>query len=112
MGTETGELAAWPPAAVAVVVAALCTAAFTLLVAVVGGLWAVIRWRRDVAREQRDRAWSRFVWVVDHVTDADVGRVEIGRLVAGAMYNMQVLREADEVIGKLVLELVTEEEQT
>ncbi|WP_146245773.1 hypothetical protein [Curtobacterium sp. MCLR17_051] len=101
-----------PPAAVAVVVAALCTAAFTLLVAVVGGLWAVIRWRRDVAREQRDRAWSRFVWVVDHVTDADVGRVEIGRLVAGAMYNMQVLREADEVIGKLVLELVTEEEQT
>ena len=112
MGTETGELATWPPAAVAVVVAALCTAAFTLLVAVVGGLWAVIRWRRDVAREQRDRAWSRFVWVVDHVTDADVGRVEIGRLVAGAMYNMQVLREADEVIGKLVLELVTEEEQT
>ena len=112
MGTETGELAAWPPAAVAVVVAALCTAAFTLLVAFVGGLWAVIRWRRDVAREQRDRAWSRFVWVVDHVTDADVGRAEIGRLVAGAMYNMQVLREADEVIGKLVLELVTEEEQT
>ncbi|WP_175475034.1 hypothetical protein [Curtobacterium sp. MCBA15_005] len=50
--------------------------------------------------------------MVDHVTDADVGRVEIGRLVAGAMYNMQVLREADEVIGKLVLELVTEEEQT
>jgi hypothetical protein len=112
VGTETGELATWPPAAVAVVVAALCTAAFTLLVAVVGGLWAVIRWRRDVAREQRDRAWSRFVWVVDHVTDADVGRAEIGRLVAGAMYNMQVLREADEVIGKLVLELVTEEEQT
>ncbi|MBO9047708.1 hypothetical protein JYQ29_07440 [Curtobacterium flaccumfaciens pv. flaccumfaciens] len=112
MGTETGELATWPPAAVAVVVAALCTAAFTLLVAVVGGLWAVIRWRRDVAREQRDRAWSRFVWVVDHVTDADVGHAEIGRLVAGAMYNMQVLRKADEVIGKLVLELVTEEEQT
>ncbi|MBT1677155.1 hypothetical protein [Curtobacterium aurantiacum] len=114
MGTGTGELATWPPAAVATVVAALSTAAFTLLVAVVGGLWAVIRWRRDVAREQRDRAWSRFVWVVDHVTDADadVGRAEIGRLVAGAMYNMQVLREADEVIGKLVLELVTEEEQT
>jgi hypothetical protein len=112
VGTETGELATWPPAAVAVVVAALCTAAFTLLVAVVGGLWAVIRWRRDVAREQGDRAWSRFVWVVDHVTDADVGRVEIGRLVAGAMYNMQVLREANEVIGKLLLELVTEEEQT
>lgn len=111
MGTGTGELATWPPVAVAVVAAALCTAAFTLLAAFVG-LWAVIRWRRDGAREQRDRAWSRFVWVVDHVTDADVGRAEIGRLVAGAMYNMQVLREADEVIGKLVLELVTEEEQT
>ncbi|PZF04113.1 hypothetical protein DEJ01_08460 [Curtobacterium sp. MCLR17_040] len=108
MGTETGELAAWPPAAVAVVVAALCTAAFTLLVAVVGGLWAVIRWRRDVAREQRDRAWSRFVWVVDLITAAEVGRREIGRNLAQAMYDMQKVPAGEEPAARVLAELFIE----
>lgn len=49
-------LAAWPPAAVATVVAAVLAAVLTLLAAVVGGVWAIVRWRRDVAREERDRA--------------------------------------------------------
>ncbi len=110
--TEGSEvLAAWPPAAVAVVVAAVCTAAFTLLVAFVGGVWAVIRWRRDVAREERDRAWSRFVWIVDQACDADVGRAEIGTIGADAMYDMQMLREDDAVLGTMVLGLITGREE-
>uniref|UniRef100_A0A942T8L5 Uncharacterized protein n=1 Tax=Neobacillus citreus TaxID=2833578 RepID=A0A942T8L5_9BACI len=97
----------WPPAAVAVVAAALCTAAFTLLAAFVGGLWAVLRWRRDVAREERDRAWGRFVWIVDQACDGDVGRAEVGLLGADAMYDMQMLREDDAVLGTMVLGLIT-----
>lgn len=111
MGTGTGELAAWPPAAVAVVVAALCTACFTVLVAVVGGLWAVVRWRRDVAREERDRAWTRLVWIVDQACDRDVGRAEVGLVGADAMYDMQMLREDDAVLGTMVLGLITGKEQ-
>jgi hypothetical protein len=49
-------LAAWPPAAVATVVAAALAVALTAVAGLVGGLWAVLRWRRDVAREERDRA--------------------------------------------------------
>lgn len=112
MGAGTGELATWPPAAVAVVAAALCTAAFTLLAAFVGGLWAVIRWRRDVAREQRDRAWSRFVWTVDQTCADDIGRAELGRASAKAMYEMQILRDDDEAVGNIVLELITGSEAT
>ncbi|WP_152998265.1 hypothetical protein [Curtobacterium luteum] len=107
----SGVLAAWPAAAVAVVVAAVCTAAFTLLVAFVGGVWALIRWRRDVAREERDRAWSRFVWIVDQSCDPDVGRTEIGTIGADAMYDMQMLREDDAVIGTMVLGLITGREE-
>lgn len=110
MTAGTEGLAAWPPAAVAVVVAAVCTAAFTLLiafVAFVGGVWAVVRWRRDVAREERDRAWSRFVWIVDQACDPDIGRTEIGTIAADAMYDMQMLREDDAVLGTMVLGLIT-----
>jgi len=89
-------LAAWPPAAVATVVAGL-----------VGGLWAVLRWRRDVAREERDRAWSRFVWTVEQACDGDVGRAEIGFASADVVYDMQILREGDAVLGTMVLGLVT-----
>ncbi|PZE31023.1 hypothetical protein [Curtobacterium sp. MCLR17_042] len=108
MGTETGELATWPPAAVAVVVAALCTAAFTLLVAVVGGLWAVIRWRRDVAREQRDRYWARLTVVFDLITAAEVGRREIGRNLAQAMYDMQRVPAGEEPAARVLAELFIE----
>ena len=107
-GDGEGELATWPPAAVAVVVAALCTAAFTLLVAVVGGLWAVIRWRRDVAREQRDRYWARLTVVFDLITAAEVGRREIGRNLAQAMYDMQKVPAGEEPAARVLAELFIE----
>ncbi|WP_144715054.1 hypothetical protein [Curtobacterium pusillum] len=100
-------LAAWPPAAVATVVAAALAVALTAVAGVVGGLWAVLRWRRDVGREERDRAWSRFVWTVDQACDGDVGRSEVGLASAKAMYNMQILRDHDAAFGKIVLELIT-----
>ncbi len=100
-------LAAWPPLAVATVVAALVATTLTLLVGVVGGCWAVVRWRRDVAREERDRAWSRFVWTVDQTCAADVGRAELGCASAEAMYDMQILREDDATVGSIVLEIIT-----
>lgn len=100
-------LAAWPPAAVATVVAAALAVALTAVAGLVGGLWAVLRSRRDVAREERDRAWSRFVWTVDQACDGDVGRGEVGLASADAMYDMQILRESDAVLGTVVLELIT-----
>ncbi|KTR38377.1 hypothetical protein NS263_13615 [Curtobacterium oceanosedimentum] len=107
--TATGEgLAAWPPVAVAAVVAAAIGSAMTMIGALIGGLWAVLRWRRDVAREERDRAWARFVWTVDHASDDDVGRAEIGRFSAQAMSDMQILRDDDAAVGKIVLDLITE----
>ena len=100
-------LAAWPPAAVATVVAASVAVASTVLAAAVGGIWAVLRWRRDVAREERDRAWSRFVWTVDQACDGDVGRGEIGFASANTMYEMQALRDEDAVYGRVVLRIIT-----
>lgn len=104
-------LAAWPPAAVATVVAAALAVGLTAVAGLVGGSWAVLRWRRDVAREERDRAWSRFVWTVDQACDGDVGRNEIGFAGAKAMYRMQILRDHDAVFGRIVLELIIGEEQ-
>jgi hypothetical protein len=101
-------LAAWPPVAVAAVLAAVVGSAVTLLGAAVAGVWALVRWRRDVAREERDRAWARFLWTVDHASDDDVGRAEIGRLSAQAMSDMQILRDDDAAVGKIVLDLITE----
>lgn len=100
-------LAAWPPAAVATVVAAAPAVALTAVAGLVGGLWAVLRWRRDVAREERDRAWSRFVWTVDQACDGDVVRSEVGLASAGAMSNMQILRDHDAAFGTIVLERIT-----
>jgi hypothetical protein len=111
MTTGVEGLGAWPPAAVATVVAAVGAAALTLLAGLVGGLWAIVRWRRDVAREERDRAWSRFVWTVDLACDVDVGRSEIGIASARAMCAMQILRDRDAVLGRIVLELIAGEEQ-
>lgn len=73
MAAGVEGLAAWPPAAVATVVAAAPAVALTAIAGLVGGLWAVLRWRPDVAREERDRAWSRFVWTVDQACDGDAG---------------------------------------
>lgn|GEM_PF-2345885 len=100
-------LAAWPPAAVATVVVAALAVGLTAVAGLVGGLWAVLRWRRDVARAERDRAWSRFVWTVDQACDGDVGRNEIGFASADTMYDMQILRESDAVLGTMVLGLIT-----
>ncbi|GGK91238.1 hypothetical protein JOE58_001485 [Curtobacterium luteum] len=111
MTAGTEGLAAWPPAAVATVVAAVVTTGLTLVVAVVGGVWVVVRWRRDVAREERDRAWSRLVWIVDQACDPDVGRSEVGLVGADAMYDMQMLRDDDAVLGTMVLGLITGQEQ-
>ncbi|OIH93139.1 MULTISPECIES: hypothetical protein [unclassified Curtobacterium] len=108
MGTGTGVLAAWPPAAVALVVAAFCTATLTMLVAVVGGVWAVVRWRQDVAREQRDRYWSRLTVVFDLVTATEVGRREIGRNLAQAMYDMQKVPAGEEPAARVLAELLIE----
>ena len=107
MTASIEPFAAWPPAAVATVIAALGASALTFVRAVAGTVWAVLRWRRDVAREERDRAWSRFVWTVDQACHADVGRAEIGFASADAMYDMQILREDDAVLGTMVLGLIT-----
>ncbi|WIB76520.1 hypothetical protein DEJ28_12765 [Curtobacterium sp. MCPF17_002] len=104
-------LAAWPPAAVATVVAALAAAALTLVAGMVGGVWAVLRWRRDVAREERDRAWARFVWTVDQACAGDIGRAEIGSMGAEAMYDMRILRGDDAALGTMVLGLITGREE-
>jgi hypothetical protein len=107
MTTGVEGLAAWPPAAVATVVAAALTVALTAVAGAVGGLWAVLRWRRDVSREERDRAWSRFVWAVDQACDGDVGRAEIGFASADVVYEMQTLRDDDAVYGRVVLRIST-----
>jgi len=104
-------LAAWPPLAVATVVAAVAAGALTLVAALVGGVWAAVRWRRDVAREERDRAWARFVWTVEQACDGDVGRAEVRAISARAMYDMQNLRGDDAVLGTMVLGLITGKEQ-
>jgi hypothetical protein len=98
-------LAAWPPAAVATVVAALSAGALTLLGAVVGGCWAVLRWRRGVHREERDRAWTRIVWAVDLLCADDVGRNEIGRDAFRAVYDMQIARDEDVEFVSIVSEI-------
>jgi hypothetical protein len=108
-GTEV--LAAWPPAAVATVVAALGAAALTLTGALAGGVWAAVRWRRDVYREERDRAWTRIVWAVDLVCAEDVGRNEIGRRAFQAVYDMQIARDEDVVFVTIVRELIITEKQ-
>lgn len=102
-------LAARPPAAVATVVAAALAVALTAVAGwpVAGGLWAVLRWRRDVAREERERAWSRFVWTVDQACDGDVGGSEVGLASAGAMSNMQILRDRHAAFGTIVLGRIT-----
>lgn len=101
-------LAAWPPVAVAAVLAAVVGSAVTLLGAAVAGVWASVRWRRDVAREERDRAWARFVWTIDQICAGDVGRAEIGRVSVQAMSDMQILRDDDVAVGRIVLNLITE----
>ncbi|MGG7307806.1 hypothetical protein ACQXVK_11495 [Curtobacterium sp. AB451] len=107
MAAGVEGLAAWPPAAVATVVAAAPAVALTAIAGLVGGLWAVLRWRPDVAREERDRAWSRFVWTVDQACDGDVVRSEVGLASARAMSNMQILRDHDAAFGTIVLERIT-----
>ncbi|MGN8051307.1 hypothetical protein ACTJKO_16630 [Curtobacterium sp. 22159] len=99
-------LAAWPPAAVATVVAAVLTVAFTLAAAAVGGLWAVLRWRRDVAREERDRYWSRVTVVFELVSGEDVGRNELGYALARAMYDMQKVPPGEEPSARVLRELL------
>ena len=106
-GTE--GLAAWPPAAIAIVVGALCTATFTLLAAFVAAVWAVVRWRRDVAREERDRYWTRLTVVFDLITATEVGRREIGRNLAQAMYDMQKVPAGEEPAARVLAELLIEQ---
>ncbi|WJX98784.1 hypothetical protein [Curtobacterium sp. 458] len=106
MTAGTEGLAAWPPAAVATVVAAVVTTGLTLVVAVVGGVWVVLRWRRDVAREERDRYWSRLTVVFELISDREVGRREIGRGLAKAMYEMQKVPRGEEPAAKVLEELL------
>jgi len=105
-------LAAWPPAAVATVVAALAAAALTLVAGFVGGVWAVLRWRRDVAREERDRYWSRLTVVFDFITAHDLGRREIGGELAQAMYDMQRVPRGEEPSAKVLEELLARKKRT
>lgn len=99
-------LAAWPPAAVATVVAALCAAGLSLVGTVLAGCWAVLRWRRDVHCEERDRAWSRAVWAVDLACASDVGRFEIGVRAVRSIHDMQILHGSDAEFVRIVVELL------
>ncbi|MFJ4222371.1 hypothetical protein [Curtobacterium luteum] len=106
MTAGTEGLAAWPPAAVAVVVAALVTTGLTVAAALVGGVWAVVRWRRDVAREERDRYWARVTVVFDLVSGEDIGRNELGYALARAMYDMQRVPHGGEPSARVLRELL------
>jgi hypothetical protein len=112
MTAGTEGLAAWPPAAVATVAAALVTTGLTLTAATVGGVWAVVRWRRDVAREERDRYWSRLTWALDLMSSEDVGRSDLGFLLAEAMYDMQKVPSGEEPGGKVLEEIFEQKRRT
>lgn len=112
MTAGTEGLAAWPPAAVATVVAAVGAASVALVGALVGGVWAVLRWRRDVAREERDRYWSRLTTVFDFVTSADTGRREIGGTLARAMYDMRRVPPGEEPGARVLAELLADDRRT
>jgi len=105
-------LAAWPPVALATVVAALAAAALTLLGAVVGGCWAIVRWRRDVEREERDRYWARLTVVFELVSGDDVGRHELGYALAAAMCDMQKIPRGEEPGAKVMRELLSRSRET
>ncbi|PZE93914.1 hypothetical protein DEJ00_01480 [Curtobacterium sp. MCLR17_039] len=66
------------------------------------------RLRRDVAREQRDRYWARLTVVFDLITAAEVGRREIGRNLAQAMYDMQKVPAGEEPAARVLAELFIE----
>lgn len=111
--TEGSEvLAAWPPAAAATVVAAVVTTGITLAAAVVGGSWTVVRWRRDVAREERDRYWSRLTWALELMSSEDVGRSDLGFLLAEAMYDMQKVPAGEEPGAKVLEEIIEQKRRT
>ncbi|TCK64100.1 hypothetical protein [Curtobacterium sp. PhB136] len=108
----TDGLAAWPPAAVATVVAALAAAGLSLVAAIIGGLWAVLRWRQDVAREERDRYWARLTVVFELVSGDDVGRHELGYALAEAMCDMQRIPPGEEAGAKVMRELLSRAKET
>ncbi|ROP65558.1 hypothetical protein [Curtobacterium sp. PhB115] len=95
-GTE--GLAAWPPAAIAIVVGAL----LTLVGTGTATIWSLVRWRRDQRSAERAHVWQQAVWMAEMVASDDVGKSEIGRMVARAMYDMQIDGRIDDP-GAIVL---------
>lgn len=91
-GTGTGELATWPPAAVATVVASLLALGGTTTATI----WSFMRWRREQRAIERAYVWQQVVWAAEMVSSDDVGKAEIGRMVAGAMYDMQIHGRVDD----------------
>ena len=87
-------------------VAALGAACVALLAAFVGGVWAVLRWRRDVAREERDRYWARATVVFELVSGDDVGRNELGYALAAAMCDIQRVPRGEEASARVMKELL------
>jgi hypothetical protein len=99
---DGGTAAAWPPAAVATVVAA----SLALVGTAAGTVWAVLRWRRDGERDRRSDRWERTLWVVEMSCSADERRVRIGHAAAKAMYEMQEGGRGRDPLAILILESI------
>jgi hypothetical protein len=107
VGTGTGELATWPPAAVATVVASLLALGGTTTATI----WSFMRWRREQRAIERAYVWQQVVWAAEMVSSDDVGKAEIGRMVAGAMYDMQIHGRVDDPAVSVLVRTLGKEER-
>ncbi len=100
---------AWPPAAVATVIASLGAAALSCVGALVVSAWSARRRRHDVARDERDRYWQRLSSALDWMLSPDVSRARVGFLLAEAMYDMREIPPREESFAIVVAELIDRE---
>jgi uncharacterized membrane protein YccC len=100
---------AWPPAAVATVIASLGAAALSCVGALVVSAWSARRRRHDVARDERDRYWQRLSSALDWMLSPDVGRARVGFLLAEAMYDMREIPPGEESFAIVVAEFIDRE---
>lgn len=101
------DVTGWPPAAVATAAAAV----LALSGSVAGMVWAGVRWRRDADRIHRDGRWARAVWIAEMACSSDVGRVEVGRKVADAMYDIRIPRRLQDPMVKVVVDMFATQER-
>lgn len=90
---------------IATVVAALLALAGVFA----GAAWAAFRWRRDVERDERDRAWGRYLWAAELACDVDSGRARIGRDLLVAMYDMRSVLPPDVELARVVRTVIHNE---